>query len=213
MGEFCEEELQKVDVHICLDPMHPKIISYRHWPNKEVLKNSLLTSEQGRITIFPLKQFPGALYKINKNLNKMMENAPKGKQKNDYEFDFEFRNLTDYLMKMGNLPDVISGETPSSCTYASARGLAKLGSLLTTKQLMSEEAWRELHSEPTCEVEATFGARTTYTKGGLHLYTLDKQTPFNPAYYIPGISEVVEEQLNKDRLGFYGWHGYGGSVF
>lgn len=116
---------------------------------------------------------------------------------------------------MGNLPAVIAGETPSSCTYASARGLASLGSVMARKGagLMRESTWLELHSSPTCEVEPTFGARTTYTKGGLHKYSQDKKTAFNPEYYLPGISDYVESQLNRDRVGFFGWHGYGGSVF
>ncbi len=65
------------------------------------------------------------------------------------------------------------GETIACGTYASARGLAKLGRYMANggafdgHRLMSEEAWADMHSEPkmSAELGPVF---STYTKGGVY---------------------------------------------
>ena len=37
----------------------------------------------------------------------MMKDAPPGKRKDDYELEFEYRHLGDYMLRFGILPDIM----------------------------------------------------------------------------------------------------------
>ena len=97
--------------------------------------------------------------------------------------------------------------------HASARAIAKLGAFMANKgsfqekQLMSEEVWEEMHSEPVMQPRLGLGRgdiRNCFTKGGISKYG---------AECMEGIPSVAETQVFENRLGFYGWMGLGGSVF
>ena len=74
-----------------------------------------------------------------------------------------------------NCAEVRAGEVPSAGVHASARGLARLGSLMSRGgreddlELLSPSAWAELHSEPSHR-HMVFH-HNTFTKGGLAYFT------------------------------------------
>ena len=74
-----------------------------------------------------------------------------------------------------NCAEVRAGEVPSAGVHASARGLARLGSLMSRGgregdlELLSPSAWAELHSQPTHR-HMVFH-HNTFTKGGLAYFT------------------------------------------
>jgi CubicO group peptidase (beta-lactamase class C family) len=106
------------------------------------------------------------------------------------------------------------GEISSSGAQCNARGLAKLAAIMANKgqpvetqednkPLMSEATWEEMHSEPTLAYDGCFpDTRTNFTKGGLNYHV----NPENPL-------QSEAEGLNNNREGFYGWFGFGGSLF
>ncbi len=74
-----------------------------------------------------------------------------------------------------NHPGFAKGETPSANANCSARGLAKLGAMMSArgtfegKQYLSAEAWQAMHDHP---VEAPLGAllNTRFTQGGVDVF-------------------------------------------
>ena len=106
-------------------------------------------------------------------------------------------NGVDDLTKIGpmfNLEAVRRGETSSANGNCSARGLALVASAMANKgevngvQVLSKQGWEAMHQNP---VEAPiFGMPTYFTQGGVNKF---------------------DEASGRD--GYYGWFGYGGSVF
>jgi len=111
------------------------------------------------------------------------------------------------LMGYFNHPGFVKGETPSANATCSARGLAKLGAMMSGggtfegRRFLSPEAWKALHEDP---VRASMGSllTTRFTQGGVDCFTA-----CSPG--CPGI----ERDFNEGREGFYGWMGFGGSIF
>lgn len=110
-----------------------------------------------------------------------------------------FKQYKDFDMKllgpMYNIDVMRRGETPSANGNCSARGLAKLAAVMANQgtlgglTLLSKKAWQALHSEAT--KECLFGLLdTNFTQGGVNKF---------------------EEEGGRD--GYFGWFGYGGSVF
>jgi len=97
---------------------------------------------------------------------------------------------------MFNQPVVRKGESSSANGNCSARGLAKVaaamanGGSLNGVQVLSPSAWDSLHANPT--KEPIFGMPINFTQGGLGKF---------------------EEMAGFDVEGYYGWMGYGGSIF
>jgi CubicO group peptidase (beta-lactamase class C family) len=105
-----------------------------------------------------------------------------------------------------NEPVVAMGETPSAAANCSARGLAKIAAMMSIggkwagREFLSEEAWKAMHEDPV-EAEMGFGA-THFTQGGVNLF-VDVGTK----------STGLDRAFNVGREGFYGWMGFGGSIF
>jgi len=106
-----------------------------------------------------------------------------------------------------NEPAFAKGESPSANATCSALGLAKIAAMMSAggkldgREFVSEEAWKAMHEHP---VKATMGTllTTRFTQGGVDCFTpctLD--------------STQVERDFNEGREGFYGWMGFGGSIF
>jgi CubicO group peptidase (beta-lactamase class C family) len=99
------------------------------------------------------------------------------------------------------------GETPSANAKCSARGLAKVGAMMSAggryggRAFLSEEAWQAAHEDP---VKAAMGGilTTRFTQGGVDCFL-----PCTPD------SSRAERDFNEGREGFYGWMGLGGSIF
>ena len=91
--------------------------------------------------------------------------------------------------------DVRKSETSSANGNCSARGLARVGALMANKgefegvRLMSEDTWNAMHDKATA---------------GLLMPPLPLNVPFTQG----GVAD-----FNDERAGWYGWLGYGGSVF
>lgn len=99
------------------------------------------------------------------------------------------------------------GETSSANASCSARGLAKVAAMMAAggqfegKEYLSSAAWKALHAEP---VDALMGGAmpTRFTQGGVNQFCLDKTN-----------SQMIDRAFNEGREGFYGWMGFGGSIF
>ncbi|MDP6980278.1 MAG: serine hydrolase [Myxococcota bacterium] len=105
-----------------------------------------------------------------------------------------------------NEPAIAMGETPSAAANCSARGLAKIAAMMSAggkwdgREYLSEEGWRAMHGEP---VAADMGfAPTSFTQGGVNAFN-ERGTNAG------GLGRA----LNAGREGFYGWMGFGGSIF
>lgn len=99
-----------------------------------------------------------------------------------------------------NLDGVRKGETSSGNGNCSARGLAKLAAAMANKgtfqgvAILGKTGWDALHADPT--PGSFFGIpSTSFTQGGINKF------------------EEAEKSDGAGRDGFYGWLGYGGSVF
>lgn len=111
------------------------------------------------------------------------------------------------LLGYFNNPAFARGETPSANATCSARGLAKVaammsaGGTLEDRQILDPAAWKALHEKP---VEAPLGSllTTRFTQGGVD--------SFKPC---TADSTRLEREFNEGREGFYGWMGFGGSIF
>jgi CubicO group peptidase (beta-lactamase class C family) len=99
------------------------------------------------------------------------------------------------------------GETPSANASCSARGLAKVAAMLSAggkwegTEFLNERAWTNMHDNP---VKADMGGllTTRFTQGGVDSFTECE----------PGCSRA-ERAFSEGREGFYGWMGFGGSIF
>jgi CubicO group peptidase (beta-lactamase class C family) len=98
------------------------------------------------------------------------------------------------------------GETPSAGAKCSARGLAKLAAVMAARgrwaerEVLSEVAWTAMHDAPT-EAFTRF-ATTSFTQGGLNWFRA-----------VGPNAPESEQAFNAGREGFYGWTGFGGSIF
>ncbi len=101
---------------------------------------------------------------------------------------------------------IAKAEIPSAGAKCSARGLAKLASVMADgarfgeQRLMGEGAYAALHDIP---IERNMMALTTnFTQGGLALFGRGH-----------GDVTPLDVGLNRGREDFYGWMGLGGSIF
>jgi CubicO group peptidase (beta-lactamase class C family) len=110
-------------------------------------------------------------------------------------------------MKIFNEPHWTKGETPSANATCSARGLAKVGAVMSAggilqgREFISADAWKALHERP---LHALMGSliTTRFTQGGVD--------SFQPC---TADSPRLERDFSQGREGFYGWMGFGGSIF
>jgi len=99
---------------------------------------------------------------------------------------------------MMNIDIVRRGESSSANGNCSARGLAKLGAAMANKgsfkgiKILGEKGWEALHADPTFFAMYEGWLPTNFTQGGVNKF---------------------EEEGGGGRDGYYGWYGYGGSVF
>ncbi len=99
-----------------------------------------------------------------------------------------------------------TAEIPSAGSKCSARGLAKLGAYLVNggalaeTRLFAEETIDLLHGDPVDRNMSLVD--TTFTQSGLAQFRATQ----------PG-DEEYRPSMNAGREGFYGWMGYGGSIF
>lgn len=109
--------------------------------------------------------------------------------------------------KIWNTPQIRSGEVPSANGNCNARGLARIAAVMAGRgclgevSLMSPETWEEMHLNATDGVLVQKSVK--FTQGGVCKFEEEPVNNLKP--------EAEEVTLGRD--GFYGWMGFGGSVF
>jgi len=200
IGEFLRQEISRplgVDVMVGVQeqerqrmfPVKPLGFGYQIW-------QSLLPRFLGRRVLHNV-------FQLLARIGKMIPAFIKGRRKSRPPPAFSEMTGLDYF----NAHDFGKGETSSANATCSARGLARLGAMMSAggmldgREFLSESAWEALHAKP---VEAMMGAMmpTRFTQGGVDCFK-----PCGPA------SPLFERALNEGREGFYGWMGFGGSIF
>lgn len=97
-------------------------------------------------------------------------------------------------------------ETPSANTHSNARSLAKLASVMATggsfgaTRILGDAGWQALHSNETSAIMGI--SQVVFTQGGVSAFHAHQ----------PDFDEF-QTAFNVGREGFFGWTGYGGSVF
>ena len=110
-------------------------------------------------------------------------------------------------MGIFNEPAFAKGETPSANATCSALGLAKVAAMMSAggklegREFFTPEAWKAMHAHPVKSIMGTL-LTTRFTQGGVDCFT-----PCAPD------STRAERDFNQGREGFYGWMGFGGSIF
>lgn len=102
---------------------------------------------------------------------------------------------------------VAQGESSSFNANCSARGLAKVAAMMSAggsfedREYFNQASWQALHDKPD---PAKLGGMVTshFTQGGLNFFTMTGSK-----------NTASDRALNKGREGFYGWMGFGGSIF
>jgi len=109
------------------------------------------------------------------------------------------------LIPRFDLSSMKTGEIPSANGQCSARGLAKIAAAMANKgeydgvRILSEETWELFHSNCVKEEIYLYGDMGNFSMGGVHLYG-------------PAENPIVLKH-GELREGFFGWQGFGGSVF
>jgi len=108
------------------------------------------------------------------------------------------------LVEYYNEPAIQCGESSSTNTHASARGLAKLAGMMACGGRMDgtdffgRGAWDDMHTG-SVTWEQPFS--TSFTRSGLN------------AFGASSVDTFMDKTASKGREGFYGWMGLGGSLF
>ena len=142
-------------------------------------------------------------FQLAARIGKMIPSFLKGRRKSRPPPAFSQMTGLDYF----NAHDFGKGETSSANATCSARGLARIAAMMSAggtlegREFLSRSAWQALHAKP---VKAMMGAvmPTRFTQGGVDCFQ-----PCGPG------SQLLERAFNEGREGFYGWMGFGGSIF
>jgi CubicO group peptidase (beta-lactamase class C family) len=114
--------------------------------------------------------------------------------------------MAEHGVKIFNSEGISKSEIPSAGAKCNARGLAKLAAVMANggelggKALMSNNAWQQIHANPINRKMTLLNS--AFTQGGLAQFEDDGTAP-----------KSLAAALNAGREGFFGWMGYGGSVF
>ncbi|WP_239017289.1 serine hydrolase domain-containing protein [Seongchinamella sediminis] len=199
IGEFLREEISgPLDADVVIgvrEEEMARVFKVRPLGFGYQLLQSLVPRFLGRRIVHNVFQIVSRLSRIIPPLLKGRKNAPPP--------PFAGRSILDYF----NDPGFARGETPSANANCSARGLARLGAMMSAggslegRQFLTPEAWQAMHEHA---VAAPLGSLliTRFTQGGV-----DKFLPCDAD------SSRLERDFNEGREGFYGWMGFGGSIF
>jgi CubicO group peptidase (beta-lactamase class C family) len=200
IGEFLRQEVSKpmsADVVVGVQeqerqrmfPVKPLGFGYQIW-------QTLLPRFLGR------RVFHNA-FQLFARLGKMIPAMIKGRRNSRPPPAFTEMTGLDYF----NAHDFGKGETSSANATCSARGLARVGAMMSAggkledREYLSGAAWQALHARPE---PAMMGSvlPTRFTQGGVDYFQACE----------PG-SPLLQRAFNNGREGFYGWMGFGGSIF
>jgi len=174
------------------------------------------------------KAFGGAtnmtIFKLGKTMSQKKTEFQKLMEKNVPAFESMPKKFDANKMAVAfNNIEVRKGEMPSANCHGSARGMAELAAIMANKgkrlssgdgeedsnktsSLMSEETWNKMHGAEKVAVDAFMpGAlRTNFTQGGVCAFKAES---------MPDPLTESEKTLINCREGYYGWMGFGGSIF
>jgi len=199
MGEIIREDANIEGIYVGLKDEEMKNIATVAPPSTMFLyKDSLTPTWAGKRLGFTAPQLYNLIQFISKAFKATGDKA---------DFCLEMLGKGHDLVTPANLKDFQKSEVSSCFSNASARGLAKLASIMANKgeSLMSNEAWEELHTEPKMATLFQFpdgDVRSRFTKGGVNCFNAFEN--MNP---------LESHGMYKNRDGYYGWFGFGGSVF
>jgi len=194
LGEFLQKEIStplNADVFIGVDK--PNVNNYAPVADMKfsfVLGQSMIPESLGRavdVGTFELLGFLNAMRKMWKKVEGVEQPFA---DHNGLAFE---KSLSDFF----NQEIVRSGETSSAGANCTARGLAVIAAAMANKgrfqgkEILSPSGWDAFHSDPTVDfLFANFPGN--FTQGGVAKF---------------------EEPDRAGRDGYYGWFGYGGSIF
>lgn len=165
----------------------------------EVLRRSMVPKKYRR------KTEPNFLNMLS--LMKVFGAAAKDKPAMEHMGGLTIRDLINQVEH----PAVRTGECPSVNGQCSARGLAKIAYVMANKgrddhiQIMSEDTWEQMHSgsDKACPMYPfPPSVHVNFSLGGINHF---KVTGENAPLHMRTSCE--------NRAGYYGWFGFGGSVF
>lgn len=116
------------------------------------------------------------------------------------------QGMSEHGVEIFDTVGIAKAEIPSAGAKCNARGLAKLAAVMANggefggEALMSSNAWQQIHANPIYR-NMTF-LNSTFTQAGLAQFEDDGTAP-----------KSLAAALNAGREGFFGWMGYGGSIF
>merc|ERR1711892_687459 len=205
IGEFLDKELHtplKADVYVGIKDASVK--NYAPVTNMSfsfVFGQSMIPDMVGRgvdINIFQLLGF----------LNTWRKAIAKSGNRKPAFADYDGLSQEKQIDKFFNQETVRRGESPSANGNCSARGLAVIAAAMANKgnfkgkTILSPAAWDALHADPT--VGYLFADYIcVLTQGGVGKFGEPDVSKF----------EDADRTFTSGRDGFYGWVGYGGSVF
>ena len=153
-----------------------------------------------------------AIHKKNIAKRKKASLASREQNRSAKKHSGPFRGLSlkrdrEDIVNFFNQEIIAQGESSSFNANCSARGLAKVAAMMAAhgnldgKEYLSESAWQSLHAN--ADPKSMGGTVTThFTQGGLNLFTMKGSK-----------KNMRDRSLNRNREGFYGWMGLGGSIF
>lgn len=123
----------------------------------EQMKNSIKSEKNGRYTSIHFTQIRGIM-RIQRNSKIVESHSGPNKKALDHA-------LKDFNLNIFNSPSSRQGESPSADCQASARGLAKLASVMVNGggPILSQDGCNQLHANPKVETELPFGHRSCFT--------------------------------------------------
>ena len=116
------------------------------------------------------------------------------------------QGMAEHGVKIFDSEGISKSEIPSAGAKCNARGLAKLAAVMANggefggQALMSNDAWQKIHANPINRKMTLL--HSAFTQGGLAQFEDNGAAP-----------KSFAAALNAGREGFFGWMGYGGSVF
>jgi CubicO group peptidase (beta-lactamase class C family) len=124
------------------------------------------------------------------------------------------------LFTLSNHKLMGKSEIPSVGNHCSGRGMSRLAAFMANKgtfegqTLLSEPIWEQFHSDAKVEQDWPMGMRTSFTKGGVMQYGLErvKDHPRLNGIMNQGHCDQVDSMMHANRAGWYGWGGFGGST-
>ncbi len=200
MGEFLRKNLSEplgLDVHIGLTADEFKGIS----PIAvRPLRAQLFEGIRPGSFAAKIGQTPAAIFRRFWRMRGTIRNARASRR------PLPIQGMAATGVSMFDAESLAKAEIPSAGAKASARGLAKLAAIMANQgqlggtRILSPAAWEQIHANPIKRKMVVLD--TAFTQGGLAQFQRTEAQP-----------QSLEAALNHGREGFFGWMGFGGSVF